>query len=134
MQAPIPAPGWPARYIGEPYVPREHDCWAFARRVWREVFGFDVPAVNVDPSDAFAVVRALAGHPERARWSELARPREAAAVLMTTGTRGCHVGVWSDCDGGGVLHCLAGCGVVWSSLPALALHGWRVLGFYERAS
>ena len=39
---------WAIRYIGDEWVTREHDCWGFVRRVYREQFGIAVPAVDVD--------------------------------------------------------------------------------------
>lgn len=132
MTPPAPAPHWPARYIGEPWVAGENDCWSFARRVWREVFGLEVPAVDLEHYRPRAIVRALASHPERAHWCALERPCEGAGVLMSTATLPCHVGIWCAADGGGVLHCLEGPGVVYTRPAALTAHGWRVLGYYAR--
>jgi len=123
---------WATRYIGDPWISGEHDCWAFARRVWREVFGWDVPAVDVDALNKMETVRAFNTHPERSRWSKVDRPIDGAGVLMGKSGRASHVGVWTDADGGGVVHCVQGIGVVFNTAQSLALTGFRVLGWYVR--
>lgn len=125
---------WAAHYIGEPWVAGDNDCWAFARRVWREVFGWEVPAVDVDALNRLATVRAFQRHPERAAWRRVEAPSEGGGVLMGKSARPSHVGVWTEADGGGVVHCVQGAGVVFSSPAALALSGFRVLGHYMRAT
>lgn len=42
-----------------------------------------------------------------------------------------HVGVWVDVDGGGVLHCINGAGVVFQPIKALKAGGWGHLEFYR---
>jgi hypothetical protein len=123
---------WAARYIGIPWVAGESDCWAIARRIWREVFGWIVPAVDVDAHNLYATVRAFQGHREYARWRRVALPTDGAAVLMGKSARACHVGVWAEADGGGVVHSLEGIGVVFTPPASLIAAGWRVLGYYER--
>jgi cell wall-associated NlpC family hydrolase len=125
---------WAETYIGEPWVAGEHDCWAFARRVWRERFGVEVPAVDVDACNRMACVKAFAGaEPERANWLPVMLPEEGDAVLIGKSERPSHVGVWVDADCGGVLHCVQGAGVVFNSTTSLYIGGWRILGFYRRA-
>ncbi|MFZ5917046.1 MAG: hypothetical protein ACOYZ7_08950 [Chloroflexota bacterium] len=51
---------------------------------------------------------------------------------MGQSSRAGHVGVWTDADGGGVVHGVRGAGVVFTRLPALAAMGYRVLGYYTR--
>lgn len=125
---------WPSHYIGEPWIAGEHDCWHFARRVWREVFGFAVPPIEVDALNRMASTRAFGTHPEVAAWTPLAAPEDGAGVLLGKSSRACHVGVWANCDGGGVVHCIEHSGVVFQPLPALAAAGWRVLGYYRRGA
>ena len=42
---------WAAAEIGQPWVPGISDCWSFARRCWRERWGWDVPPIMIDPAD-----------------------------------------------------------------------------------
>ena len=122
---------WAAAYIGTPWIARRHDCWAFARRVWAERFGLDVPAVDVDALDARAVLRAFRDHPERGHWVEVDQPREGDGVLLSHSRHPSHVGVWIDIDGGGVLHCDRHSGVVFATHSALERCGWGSLRYYR---
>lgn len=61
-------------------------------------------------------------------------PVEGDAVLMGTGDRPCHVGLWITPDAaGGVLHSVEGAGVIFT--PGLRVRdlGYAILGFYRRA-
>ncbi len=125
---------WAHAYIGDAWDARTHDCWVFVRRVWAEQFGRTVPAVDFDAASALDCRRALAQRPERDNWIEVATPAEGDAVLMAKGRHPCHVGVWVATDGGRVLHCLQGHGVVCQDVTALRLMGLRVTGYYRRAA
>lgn len=125
---------WANKYIGDPWIAGEHDCWAFARRVWLERYGWHVPPVDVDALNNLAAVRAFNAHPERVNWQRIADPVEGAAVLMGKSDRPSHVGIWLDASPSpGILHCMRGAGVVFSTPQALAASGYRVLGYYRRA-
>ena len=125
-------PDWPAQYIGEPWEPGTHDCWHFARRVWREVFALDVPPVEVDAINRLASTRAFAGHPEVSLWVEIDNPEEGAGVLLGKSHRPSHVGIWTSHQGGGLVHCIEHSGVVFQTASSLAASGWRILGCYRR--
>jgi len=125
---------WAINYIGEPWIAGEHDCYAFARRVWREQFGMEVPLVDFDATSALACQRALAKQPERANWQPVETPREGDAVLISKGKRPSHVGVWISANGGAVLHCAQGVGVICQGLASLNTSGWHVLGYYRRGA
>lgn len=123
---------WPVRYIGDEWVNGKHDCWAFCRRVWAEVFAVFVPVVDVDALNMLTVMKSLRGHGEREKWLIVDIPSEGGAVLMSQSKRPSHVGVWTEIDGGGVVHCVKGIGVIFTPLSALSAMGYKVLGFYER--
>ena len=123
---------WATAYIGEPYVPQANDCWAFCRRVWAERFGLEVPAVALEVNNLRSITRAISRHPERLLWAPVEYPREGDAVLMAHNRYPCHVGLWVDADGGGVLHCVERSGVVFSNPQALERAGWARLQFYRR--
>lgn len=123
---------WAAAYIGAPWIAGESDCWAFARRVWRERFGLDVPAVPVDPQSPRAVRRAFAAG--QGGWESVPKPPEGCAVVMAKGLHPCHVGIWvTPPEGAGVLHSVEGAGVVFTLPKALAGMGYHIVGFYRRA-
>jgi cell wall-associated NlpC family hydrolase len=120
---------WSADYIGTPWVAGLSDCWSFARRVWRQEFGWQVPAWEGDPANLRAGMMALSG--DRPGWVPVAEATEGDAVLMGRSSRPCHVGVWiTPPDGAGVLHALEQVGVVYT--PPARLCGLRILGLYRR--
>lgn len=129
-----PTPHWAEAYIGAPWVPQSNDCWAFCRRVWAERFGIDVPVVEIDVHSILTVARAFHGHVERGNWQPVTQPAEGDAVLLSHTRYPSHVGIWLDADGGGVLHCQQGIGVIFSRPDALAKNGWGRLSFYRHAS
>jgi cell wall-associated NlpC family hydrolase len=125
---------WAAQYIGIPWVAGESDCWHFARRVWRERFGWNVPAVDVDATSRLLSARAFAGHEEYRSWQSVSAPREGDAVLMGKNAKPSHIGIWVDGDGGAVLHSMEHSGVVYTPLASLQSVGMRVLAYYRRVA
>ena len=121
---------WAEQYIGTEWAnDPERDCWGFVRRVWREQFGLDVPAVDVDALNRLSCVRAIESHAPS--WQRVEQPQEGDAVLLARGRHPSHVGVWAA---GGILHCLESSGTVFQRPSGLALTGWRIAGFYRRAA
>lgn len=124
---------WAASYIGQPWVAGVSDCWHFARAVWRERFGIEVPVIDVDATSPLASRRAFRDG-ARNGWRPVTVPAEGDAVLMGAGGRPCHVGLWIAPDAaGGVLHSVEGAGVIFT--PGLRVRdlGYSILGFYRRA-
>lgn len=121
---------WAADYIGLPWVagaqgPDAYDCMGFFRHVQGKHFGIQVPQIIApDPDDASALVALFNQHEERSRWPRIATPEHGCAVIVH---RPLHIGVWLDVDGGGVLHCVRGVGVIFTSSEA-----WRLSGFGRR--
>lgn len=119
-----------AGYIGVPWVagaqgPHAFDCMAFFGHVQKTHFGIEVPQViATDYDDPSVLVELFARHQERRRWQPIDRPVHGCAVLVH---RPLHIGVWLDIDGGGVLHCVRGSGVVFSTDQA-----WFYSGFGRR--
>lgn len=127
---------WAVQYIGRPWVngaqgPDEFDCWGLVRFIQREHFGRTLPAVDIDAMDLRDVARALQAHDERANWSRAESPADGDAVLLAHARYPSHVGVWLDADGGGLLHCVQGAGVIFNTLSALRLAGWGHIEFYR---
>jgi hypothetical protein len=123
---------WPIKYIGEPWIRGEHDCWCFARRVWLEQFGIDVPPVDVDALSTLSVMRTIRDGDHLLSWTKINEPEEGCGVLMGKSDRPSHVGIWSGLDGGKILHCVQGRGVVFTGMQSLQIMGYRVLGWYRK--
>ena len=96
------------------------------------LFGRTLPgAERALVEDMRARARALASHPERARWREIPAGTDGALVLMgRVAGRGTHCGVFLAEDGGGIWHTDAPHGVVadWP-LELSAARGWRLSYF-----
>lgn len=128
---------WAEPYIGRPWEsgaqgPDSFDCWGFVRHVQRERFSRELPVIDVDAGRMRAVIQAFSAHPERDHWMQVDLPAEGDCVLMAHARYPSHVGLWVDVDGGGVLHCVRGAGVVFNSLSALRYSGWGRIAFYRR--
>lgn len=127
--------GWAADHIGTPWVAGVSDCWHFARGIWRDQFGWDVPAVVADATDPRAVRRAFAVGHEGTGWRPIAgvcAPAEGDAVLMAMGRHPCHVGIWLPGDTGpAMLHSIEGAGVILTPLTLLPGLGYRLVGLYR---
>ena len=130
---------WAAKYIGLPWEngaqgPESYDCWGFFRHVQRTYFSTEVPFINVDADDLRQVIKNFTKHDEVTRWQKVTKPASGDAVLMRHSKFPSHVGVWLDVDSGGVLHCVRGEGVVFSSITALKFSGWGHIEFFKHES
>jgi hypothetical protein len=114
--------------------PETFDCWSFFRHVQRARYGIEVPLVMVPESGPRAYTRAFQAHLEWEHWVRVDRPEDGDAVPMSLNTRIHHIGIWLAADGGGVLHCLEGGGVAFSTLGALRAALWRRIEFYRHES
>lgn len=101
--------------------PHQYDCWHAVRLVQREQFGRDLPAVQVGPG----VGRELMASGQSSAW-RLRTPNEAPRegdIVEAHRPDDLHVGVWSEEEGGGMLHCNSSSGgFAWTpalDLPAL---------------
>lgn len=122
---------WAVRYIGTPWSHGDHDCWGFFRSVQLDQFGRSIPAFPLESYKSMACARAVAGNPERSNWIPVDKPEEGDAVLMAHAKHPSHVGVWISADGGKVLHCVNGPGVVAQTVSQLKLSGWGHLEYYR---
>ena len=119
-----------SQYVGIPWEagaqgPQAFDCMAFFGHVQRQHFGIEVPQIIApDYDDPAVLVDLFSHHEERSRWVKVDKPEHGCAVLIH---RPMHIGVWLDADGGGVLHCVRGAGVVFTRDPV-----WRWSGFGRR--
>ena len=122
---------WAAAYIGTEWT-RDATCWHFCARVWQEHFGIIVPLIDIDGADPRATRRELETSAERRGWAEVAAPAEGDGVMMAKGLRPCHVGIWLDL--GGVLHCIAGAGSIYTPAERVVDLGYYIIGTYRRSA
>lgn len=122
--------------IGRPYdlggrAQGSVDCYGCARILQREIFGRDMPDFAM-PGTAGrqAISAAIAVHPERRRWQEIAEPQDGALVTMARNDCGYHLGTWLAEDGGIVVHAIEVVGVVADTIGSLQAVGWRRFRFH----
>ena len=117
-------------YIGTPWEagaqgPHTYDCMSFFRLIQARHFDIQVPAIIApDYGDPTILVELFGNHEERLRWRRVDRPSHGDAVIIH---KPLHIGTWLEIDGGGVLHCVRGAGVVFTADAS-----WRISGFGRR--
>jgi len=126
---------WAVDYIGIPWHaqgdgPDQFHCWSFVRHIQARHFDRILPEIP-NPEDTLPVLRAFKSHPERRRWDLVSVPMDGDCVLMRQSRQPSHIGVWLDVDGGGILHCARGCGVVFQRRTTLVQSGWQIDGYYR---
>jgi cell wall-associated NlpC family hydrolase len=108
---------WAEDYIGRPWEagatgPAAFDCMSFAAEIQRRHFGVEMPMITIpDYNDRRALVGLLNSHAERQRWVLVGSPEPGDLVVIRSPL---HLGIWLADDGGGVLHCVRGCGVIFT--------------------
>lgn len=124
------------KYIGLPWVPGAQgsdsfDCWGFVRYVLKHEYGLDVPQVNVNPECLRDVLQAFKVDIAFQSFNEVSVPQDGDVVLMRQAKNPIHAGLWLDIDGGGVLHCVRGNGVVFQNVRSLNSCGWFLNSYYR---
>lgn len=115
-----------AQYLGIPWKegadgPGAYDCMAFTRMIQSRHFGIQMDRVMIaDYDDGLGLLALLNSCGERAHWEPVKTPQHGDIVVAR---RPFHIGVWLDIDGGGVLHCLRGAGVIFTRDAAWATSG-----------
>jgi len=127
---------WARQYMGRPWVnggqgPDAFDCWELVRNVLDRHFNIQVPAVDIDANCAKACALALNHGKRKSNWRKVTAPKEGDVVLMAHAKYPSHVGIWLDVDQGGILHCMRGAGVVYSTPTKLRLSGWGKIEYYR---
>lgn len=130
---------WAFSYLGTPWVSggdgtHGFDCYTFMRHIQRVHFGIEMPVIDTNTEDYRAVANAMHRHDEKQHWIKVQVPQEGDSVLLAHAKYPSHAGVYLEADGGGVLHCVRGEGVVFSRCSSLILSGWGHLEYYRHAS
>ena len=125
---------WAENYIGTPWAagaqgPDEYDCMGFFKKVQAEHFGISVPVIIAPDYENPHVLAALfSEHEERTHWNKISRPEHGCAVIVH---RPMHIGTWLDIDGGGVLHCARGAGVIFTKDSSWSLSGFGRCEYFK---
>lgn len=130
---------WAEQYIGTPWTkggegPDSFNCWNFFRHVQQLHFGRAVAPVHADEDSPRDFIDAFRSHPERGDWLEVPRPAEGDGVEVWHIRYPWHIGVWVNVDGGGLLHCVRGMGVIFSRAHELPAQGFGRIVCYRHRS
>ena len=117
-------------YLGLPWIEGQRDCWLFFREISEKHYRRIIPAVDVDVMDIRDVIHKVDAE-KKARWEQIGKPEDGCAVLMSRNRYPVHIGMWLDIDGGKVLHCAQGMGVVFQNRQALAFDGWTGITYWR---
>lgn len=116
-----------SKYIGIEWEagaqgPNKYDCMGFFKHIQKEAFNIDVPTIiAIDYDNPHVLADMFSSNPERQKWVKIDKPEHGCAVIMH---RPMHIGTWLNLDGGGVLHCTRGIGVIFTTDSA-----WPISGF-----
>ena len=118
------------QYLGLPWIEGQRDCWLFFREIQAKHYGRIVPIVDVDVMDIRDVIHKVDAE-IKAHWEQIGKPEDGCAVLMSRNRYPVHIGMWLDIDGGKVLHCAQGMGVVFQNRQALKFDGWTGITYWR---
>jgi len=105
--------------------PDAYYCGSFVTMIQRVHFGLIIENVLIpDYEDTPQLVEIMKNHPDLPSWPRVKTQQHGDIVLVH---RPLHYGVWIDIDGGGVLHCVRGSGVVYTKGAS-----WQFSGFGRR--
>lgn len=131
---------WAVQYIGIPYRedaagPDAFNCWTFLFHIQKKHFGRTLPFApdEIDVADVLGIMRKFRqADLESLGWYPVTAPEDGDIVFMGHGKKPHHVGIWADADGGGIIHCVEGQGVVFARPAATSTRmSWRLIEYYR---
>jgi len=128
---------WPAGYIGIPFQagargPQFVDCWGLVRMVYEDHKKVSLPLLpflKIGVTSLPDIEKII--QTEALTWVKLLAPEELCVVTMRFNGVVCHVGLWTERDGGLVIHAKEGQNVVAENLRSLRLRRIQIDGFYR---
>ena len=124
---------WATDLIGRPWSIDWH-CWNLVQDVYRERFQIDLPNYpRVNPlkhRELMLQVGAL-GTDQLPEWIELKEPEELCVVAIGRSNVTTHVGLWTEANGGGVVHVQAQSNCTCDSIQRLRRSCWQTIRFFK---
>lgn len=116
---------WEQKYIGQPWT-KEHDCVWHVKSIYQKELGVHIP--NVAGMGVRQRATTLLEEKE-AKYIKVKTPVEFDLILLkfTGGSQEIHIGIYSEEDGGGVIHAVESSGVVFRSLTDMQCAGWEIV-------
>ncbi len=128
---------WIRKYVSKPWVkgargPDAYDCFGLFLDAYRTVKGIELPDLA---EMSLVAERRLIGYSKgNDAWNRIDEPSEELdAVLLGRGTVAHHIGLWTQADGGLVIHCASGSGVLAQTLDQIRNGGYKIIEFYRYA-
>lgn len=130
-------PHWSSRYAVRKWDTMHFNCWHFFRAVYRDELGIELPAIDTRPDHRFQVGRDFKEYANRQHdWvpvEDQDRKCEYDGVAIGSRNSLYHVGVWTEADGGKIVHCNMDQGVTVMSVPRMMELGYDLFRFYRHA-
>lgn len=124
---------WCEKYLGRKWDATEYNCWHFFRDAYAQERGICLPIYEVSAEDTKAVAKTIGRELDLREWKRVANPAEFDGVALGKGSQLTHVGIYTEADGGRIVHCNQGHGVVAMSLQQMEREGYRLIQFYRHA-
>jgi len=126
---------WSEKYIGLPYRLGGRDwngvdCWGLLYLYFKEERGILLPELSECATWNLLELSSELVKGVQQGWKLLREPEEGCAVAMSLRTVPHHVGIWTEADGGKVLHCWSSQPVVADTMRGLRAKGIRTVEFY----
>lgn len=126
---------WAMQYLGKPWEsgaagPGAFDCYGLVRAAYRDRYGIEIPALEPGIVSTLSCARAMRDYQGYGNWERVADMREGDVVQMGCARHPHHVGIFVE--GGRILHCVMGAGVLLQPVASLRAHGWNILDVYRR--
>lgn len=125
---------WAEKYIGKPWINGEYDCWGLVREVYKNELGVELSPIVTDATSLREVLLEFRKSTNYNKLSPDNKLLDKHITVLTQNKYPCHVGVYADVDGGGVLHNMQGVGVIFQKLPDLKMNGWQILEIWKNAT
>ena len=108
--------------------PDAYNCWTFLAHIQRVYFATIIPLISLDNPAANAELHKV--KLQSGDWQIVKNPSHGDGALLKGGLSP-HVGIYLDVDGGGVLHCAEGMGVVFTPANSLSIAGYARTVYYK---
>lgn len=125
---------WAEKYIGKPWINGEYDCWGLVREVYKNELDVELSPIVTDATSLREVLLEFRKSSNYNKLSSDNKLLDKHITVLTQNKYPCHVGVYTDVDGGGVLHNMQGVGVIFQKLPDLKMNGWQILEIWKNAT
>tara|TARA_R110000737_G_scaffold344195_1_gene371077 strand:- start:350 stop:757 length:408 start_codon:yes stop_codon:yes gene_type:complete len=130
---------WATDFLGKSWEagargPETFDCFGLLSEVYRIYFCEILPVYPFNPQDVVGISRTILTESRGNDWTAVNKPQEFDAVGMGKKNSIHHVGIWTNADGGKIVHASDGKSVMIQSIAELTRLGFGRIEFYRHAS